>query len=68
MNPDVAVEDVKNKIMNMPKQQLNQNGSNGFMISIESGSKRSLFNVCQTIGLLGQQYINGKRLTDGSAQ
>ena len=24
LNPDVAVEDVKNKIMNMLKQQLNQ--------------------------------------------
>ena len=24
--------------------------------------------MCQTTGLLGQQYINGKRLTDGSAQ
>ena len=37
LNPDVAVEDVKNKIMNMSKQQLNQNGNNGFMISVESG-------------------------------
>ena len=34
------------------------------MISIESGAKGSLFNVCQMIGFLEQQYINGKRLTD----
>ena len=37
LNPDVAVEDVKKKIMNMSKQQLNQNDNNGFMISVESG-------------------------------
>ena len=66
--PDVAVEDVKNKIMNMSRQQLSQNDSNGFMISVESGAKGSLFNVCQMTGLLGQQYINGKRLTDGRPQ
>ena len=34
------------------------------MISVESGAKGSLFNICQMTGLLGQQYINGKRLTD----
>ena len=38
------------------------------MISVESGAKGSLFNVCQMIGLLGQQYINGKRLTDDMPQ
>ena len=68
LNPDVAVEDVKNKIINMSRQQLNQNDKNGFMISVESGAKRSLFNACQMTGLLGQQYINGKRLTDGRSQ
>ena len=68
LNPDVAVEDVKNKIMNMSMQQLNQNGNNGFKISVESGAKGSLFNVCQMTGLLGQQYINGKRLTDDRTQ
>ena len=34
LNPDVAVEDVKNKIMNMSRQQLNQNNNHGFMISV----------------------------------
>ena len=34
------------------------------MISVLSGAKGSLFNVCKMTGLLGQQYINGKRLTD----
>ena len=34
LDPDVVVEDVKNKIMNMSKQQLNQNGNNGFMINV----------------------------------
>ena len=38
------------------------------MISVESGAKGSLFNVCQMTGLLGQQYINGKRLTDNMPQ
>ena len=46
LNPDVAVEDVKNKIMNMSKQQLNQNDNNSFMISVGLGAKGSLFNVC----------------------
>ena len=35
LNPDEAVEDVKNNIMNMSRQQLNQNDNNGF-ISVES--------------------------------
>ena len=52
----------------MSRQQLNQNDNNGFMISVESGAKGSLFNVCQMTGLLGQQYINGKRLTDDMPQ
>ena len=34
------------------------------MISVLSGAKGSLNNVCKMTGLLGQQYINGKRLTD----
>ena len=55
LNPDVAVEDVKNKIMNMSRQQLSQSENNGFMISIASGAKGSSFNVCQMTGLLGQQ-------------
>ena len=38
------------------------------MISVESGAKGSLFNVCQMTGLLRQQYVNGKRLTDGRPQ
>ena len=54
--------------MNMSRQQLNQNDNNGFMISVESGAKGSLFSVCQMIGLLGQQYINGKGLTDSRPQ
>ena len=29
LNPDVAVEDVKNKIMSMSRHQLSQNGNNG---------------------------------------
>ena len=68
LNPGVVVEDVKNKIMNISKQQLNQNDNNGLMISVESGAKGSMFNVCQMIRFLGQQYINGKKLTDGRAQ
>ena len=68
LNPDVAVEDVKNKVMNMSRQQLSKNDNNGFMISVEPGAKGSLFNLCQITGLLGQQYINGKRLTDSILQ
>ena len=68
LDPDVAVEDLKNKIMNMSKQQLNKNDNNGFMISVKSGAKGSLFNMCQATGLLGQQDINGKRLTDDMSQ
>ena len=68
LDPDVVVEDIKNKIMNMSKQQLNQKDNNGFMISVESGTKESLFNVCQINGLLEKQYINAKNLTDGMQQ
>ena len=50
LNPDVVVEDVKNKIMNMSRQLLSQNNNSGFMISKESGAKVSLFNVCQMTG------------------
>ena len=50
LNPDVVVENVKNKIMNMSRQQLSQNNNSGFMISKESGAKVSLFNVCQMTG------------------
>ena len=64
LNPDVAVEDVKNKIMNMSKQQLNQNDNNGFMTSVEPGAKGNLFNGYQMTVLLGQQYINGERLRE----
>ena len=67
-NPDVVVEDIKNKIMNMSRLQLSQNDNNGFMKSVEPGAKGSLFNLCQMIGLFGQQYINGKQLTDGTPQ
>ena len=63
LDPDVVAEDVENNVMNMSRQQLSQNDNNGFMISVESGAKGSLFNVCQMTELLGQQYINGKRLT-----
>ena len=45
LDPDVAVEDIKNKVMNMSRQQLSQNDNNGFMISVGSGAKGSLFNV-----------------------
>ena len=38
------------------------------MISVESGAKGSLFNVCQMTGLLGQQHIKSKRLTGGILQ
>ena len=68
LDPDLVVEDVKNNIMNMSRQQLNQDDNNGFMISVGSGAKRSLFNVCQMTGLLGQQFINGKRLTGDMLQ
>ena len=69
LNPQVALEDVKNKIMSMSRQQLSKNDNNGFMITLESRVKGSLFNVCQmATGLLGQQYINGKRLTDDMPQ
>ena len=44
------------------------NDNNGFMISVESGANGSLFNVCQMTGMHGQQYINGKRLTDDMLQ
>ena len=47
------VEDVKNKVMNMSRQQLSQNDNKDFMINVESGAERSLFNVCQMTGLLG---------------
>ena len=68
LNPDVALEDVKNKIINMSRQLLSQNDNNGFMIGVGPGAKGSLLNVCQMTGLLGQQYINGKRLTDDRPQ
>ena len=52
----------------MSRQQLSQNDNNDFMISIESGAKGSLFNIFQMIRLVGQQYINDKRLTDDMQQ
>ena len=68
LNQDVSVEDVKNKIMNMSRQQLSQNNNNDFMRSVGSGAKENLFYVCQVTGLLGQQYINRKKLTDDMPQ
>ena len=60
--PDtVVIENLKNKVMNMSKEQLSQDDDNGFMISV----KGSLFNVCQMTEMVRQQYINGKRLTEG---
>ena len=56
--PDtVVIENLKNKVMNMSKEQLSQDDDNGFMISV----KGSLFNVCQMTEMVRQQYINGKR-------
>ena len=52
----------------MSRHQLSQNDNNGFMINVEAGVKGSLFNVSQITRLLGQQYINGKRLTDDRPQ
>ena len=34
------------------------------MISVGSGAKGILFNMCQVPGFLGKQYINGKRQTE----
>ena len=39
LDPDVVVEDVNTKVMNMLSVQLRQNGNNGFMISVGSGAK-----------------------------
>ena len=52
----------------MSRQRLSQNDNNHFMINVEPDAKGSLFNVCQMVGLLGQQYINGKTLTDDMPQ
>ena len=68
LDPDVAVEDVKNKDMTMPRQHLSQKDDNSSIISVDSGAKGSLFNVCEMTGLLGQQDINGKSLIDGRPQ
>ena len=68
LDPDVALEDVKNKDMTMPRQHLSQNDNNRFIISVDSGGKGSLFNVCEMTGLFGQQDINGKSLIDGRPQ
>ena len=54
--------------MNMSRHSLSQNDNNDFLISVGSLAKGSLFNVCQMTRLLGQQYINGKRLADGRPQ
>ena len=43
LDPDVAVEDVKIKVMNMSRQELSQNDSNGFLISVGSGAKGTFF-------------------------
>ena len=51
--------------MGMAKQKLCRHGQvNGFMVSVKSGAKESLFNLRQMTGMLGQQYINGARLSD----
>ena len=68
LDPDVAVEDVKNKVMTMSRQHLSQNDNNRFIISVDSGGKGSFFNVCEMTGLFGQQDINGKSLIDGKPQ
>ena len=65
LDPGVAVEDVKNKVMTMSRQHLSQNDNNSFIISVDSGAKGNLFNVCEMTGL---QYINGKSLIDGRPQ
>ena len=36
---------------------------NGFMVSVKSGAKGSLFNLCQMTGMLGQQHLNSARLS-----
>ena len=53
--------------MGIAKQKLCRNGQvNEFMVSVKSGAKGTLFNVCQMTGMLGQQYINSARLSDPS--
>ena len=61
------LNNAKDRIMGMAKQKLCRHGQvNGFMVSVKSGAKGSLFNLCQMTGMLGQQYINGARLSDHS--
>ena len=53
--------------MGIAKQKLCRNGQvNGFMVSVKSGAKGSLFSVFQMAGMLGRQYINGARLSNPS--
>ena len=59
----IYLSNVKDKVMGMAKQQLSSSTfKNGFMTSVNSGAKGSLFNVCQMTEMLAQQYINGERL------
>ena len=61
------LNNAKDRIMGMAKQKLCRHGQvNGFMVSVKSGAKGSLFNLYQMTGMLGQQYINGARLSDPS--
>ena len=58
----IYLNNTKDKVMGMAKQQLSSMSKNGFMTSVNSRAKGSLFNVCQMTGMLAQQYINGERL------
>lgn len=40
----------------------NLDPSNNFFATVESGSKGNYFNIAQICGLLGQQYMSGKRI------
>ena len=53
--------------MGLDKQKLCRYSQvNGFMVSVKSGAKGSLFNLCQMTGMLGQQHINSARLSNPS--
>lgn len=47
----------------MKKSKDSLSPSNNFKVTEESGSKGSIFNICQITSLLGQQTIDGKRVT-----
>jgi DNA-directed RNA polymerase subunit A' len=46
----------------MKKSKDSLSPSNNFKVTEESGSKGSIFNICQITSLLGQQTIDGKRV------